>query len=321
MQDPQNLEFEALNDISASGRVRPWGEKRVACERLEAIYETVNPAKAVRIHDCASWLVFRKAENERLRLELANFCRVRLCPMCAWRRSLKLFYQVSKIVNVLMPEGYAYLLLTLTVRNCKGGALPETIDGMMAGWNRLSKYKAVKGAVKGWYRGMEITHNLDPESPDFGTYHPHFHALVAVDKSYFKKQAYLSQEKWTSLWKKACKLDYTPLVDVRRVKGNSAKAVAEVAKYTVKDADYLIPDDWVLTVDTVRLLDRALDNRRFSAFGGALKEMHRKLNLDDPEDGDLVHDDEDLKLSEEDSGEFCYFWHSGYSQYVRQTTS
>lgn len=44
-----------------------------------------------------------------------------------------------------------------------------------------------------------------------------------------------------------CKLDYDPVSDIRRVKAMSekqrAKAVAEVAKYTVKDGDYLTQDD------------------------------------------------------------------------------
>ena len=37
-------------------------------------------------------------------------------------------------------------------------------------------------------------------------------------------------------------------------------AVCEVAKYTVKASDYVLPTDWELSCETVATLDRALVN-------------------------------------------------------------
>ena len=39
-----------------------------------------------------------------------------------------------------------------------------------------------------------------------------------------------------------------------------------------------------------------LQNRHLVAFGGKFKEIHKKLNLDDSIDGDLIHTDNENKL-------------------------
>lgn len=38
----------------------------------------------------------------------------------------------------------------------------------------------------------------------------------------------------------------------------------------------------------VKDLEKALSYKRLISYGGLLKEMHKKLNLDDVEDGDLI---------------------------------
>ena len=229
---------------------------------------------------------------------------------------MKIGANVRKLLNS-MDGKYAYIFLTLTVKNCEGDKLSETIDQMMEGWHRLTSQKAFKQAVKGWFRALEITHNVDRKSSAYDTFHPHFHVLLAVNKSYFKDKEYITQVKWTELWKKAIRTNYTPVVDVRKVKGENGAAVAEVAKYTVKDKEYIIPEEWDLTVETVRILDAALDGRRLVAYGGAMKEWHKKLNLDDEVDGDLVNVGEEETDAAETTREEAYFWHTGYSQYIR----
>ena len=186
----------------------------------------------------------------------------------------------------------------------------------MDAWDSFSRRKTFKQAVKGWYRGLEITHNVNPLSPSYDTFHPHFHCLLAVNKSYFKKQEYLSQEDWVELWKQSLKVDYKPVVDVRKVKGSHSQAVAEAAKYAVKSDEVVIPDDWDLTLDTVRLLDRVLDKRRFVAFGGKMKAVHRQLNLEDEMDGNLVNIEAEAVGEEPADREQCFFWNIGYQQYV-----
>ncbi len=309
--------IEILTDKSAKGKERPWREKKMANTLLALAYDDVNEKKAARLRDCGNYLSFAIHEDGTKKLKHMDSCRVRLCPMCAWRRSLKVHAHTVQILDA-MQEQYAFIFLTLTVRNCLAEDLSGTIDTMMTAWRRLTERKAFKTAVKGWYRGLEVTHNVDIKDEYYDTYHPHFHALLCVNKSYFKSRDYLSQEAWTSLWRESARLSYDPMVDVRKVRGSTSQAVAEAAKYTVKDGDYILPDDWDLTVDTVRVLDAALDNRRLVAYGGLMKELHKQLNLDDEVDGDLIHvGDDDGSDAPETSKTVDFFWHTGYSQYVR----
>lgn len=71
-------------------------------------------------------------------------------------------------------------------------------------------------------------------------------------------------------------------------------AVAEIAKYAVKSADYLFENER-LTDFCVYTLTESLRNRRLCAFGGCFLEAHQKLQLDDTEDGDLIHVDGEIR--------------------------
>lgn len=305
--------LEVLSDKTAKGKERPWRKNKAANEYLALAYDELNPSKALRLRNCGTFLEFAVQEDGGKKLKSMNSCRVRLCPICTWRRSLKVHAHVMRILNA-MDEKYSYLFLTLTVRNCKGDELSAQLDELMGAWHRFARRKQFQKAVKGWYRGLEITHNVRLDSPDYDTFHPHFHCLLAVNNSYFSSRDYLSQAAWTELWKESLRANYTPIVDVRRVKGNTSMAVAEAAKYAVKGSEYIVPEDWDLTIDTVRILDHALEQRRLVAFGGNMKELHKELNLDDEIDGDLVHIDDELEP--EEGIEQVFFWHSGYQQYL-----
>lgn len=301
---------QVLSDKRRNGKERPWALYKLSNGYVALAYDDVDKAKADRLRECANWLEFVKGENG-LKLHNANFCRVRLCPICAWRRSLKTFGQVYKIVSVAQSD-YAFVFLTLTVKNCEPERLSDTLDLLSKSWDRFIKYKDVKAVVKGYYRACEVTHNVSAD-----TFHPHFHCLLAVNKSYFTSRDYMSHDKWQALWRKAIRADYAPQVDIRRVKSNRVEGVcAEVAKYAVKVGEVVCFDDWDLTVKTVAVLDKALNKRRFIAFGGVFKDIHKRLNLDDVENGDLIHENEsdDIDVS---SDTVLYAWNSGYNQYRR----
>jgi plasmid rolling circle replication initiator protein Rep len=42
-----------------------------------------------------------------------------------------------------------------------------------------------------------------------------------------------------------------------------------------------------------------LYRKRLISYGGLLKEIHKELNLDDAEDGDLIHTDDEEKADED----------------------
>lgn len=256
--------------------------------------------RANRMCHCGDWLTFELTE-EKHKLVGANFCRDRLCPMCNWRRSLKIFGQVSKVLDSLQGQ-YQYIFLTLTVRNCHSDELADTLDVMQKGWHNLTKQKRFKVAVAGTFRAIEITHRR------FDDYHPHYHVVLAVKRSYFKK-GYIPQAEWSAMWMRACGLDYNPVCDVRKVKGKE-KAVAEVSKYAVKGSD-ILRGDRVEVNSTVRVLLESLTGRRLCSFTGVLREARRQLRLDDIENGDFVHVDSDEMRDDVASLIVHYRWYCG----------
>lgn len=307
-----------LVDRSASGRKRKWKEFKEMNEYLSVAYEDVDERKAERLKTCALKLSFAVKSNGEKKLVGAWFCRVRLCPVCTWRRSLKVAAQMHQILYAIgKDKKQAYIFLTLTQKNVTGDQLSDEITKVIHGFNSLTREPKLKSAVNGYYRSIEVTHNVDPNSPSYDTYHTHIHALLAVDPNYFLGKKYIKHDEWIALWKKVMKLDYDPSVHVQRIKGNTAKAISEVAKYAVKPEDYILPLDWDLTVDTVRILDAALHNRRFISFGGIFKEYHRKLHLDNENTGDLIHIDDDPLKPEtvNDEHRVHFLWFSGYRQY------
>lgn len=312
---------QPLIDKSGSGRKQPWAQHRSEAEILSVAYADIDPAKMDRLLACAPRLTFRQPVNgnEGMKLDTAWFCRVRLCPICQWRRSLKVYGQMAEIVKVANAQapggnGYGWIMLTLTVKNVQGSQLSRMIDEIGKAWGRLVKVKEWKKIVLGTMRSLEVTHNADERSPSFDTYHPHLHVLICVRRSYFSGKDYLNQAKWTELWKAAARLNYTPQVNVKRI-GNRdmsteeiVKDIAEVTKYATKPSDYITASDVDLMERTVSVLDKALHKRRLVAWTGNLKEIRAKLQLDDVEDGDLIHTASKEQEEEEDHMLLTYSW-------------
>lgn len=363
-----DLESDVLMDRSPSGRVRPWAEKKERNMLLADVYGEIDPKKAVRLRECAEFLAFGTTVEGRLKLKRANFCRLRLCPICQWRKSLKAYSQMRKILDWCNErKQLRYVFVTLTIKNCELEELAPTISDMMAAYDRLMHYAAITGprdgepVVKGWYRSLEITHDTDVTvgseryrerkkyydargikpgdvNPGYDTYHPHFHVIWAVAPGYFNGRSYIKRDKLMQLWKRAMRLNYDPSVNMKVVKGVSVDdvteaggdalkeadrisydgAICELTKYATKDADYIIPTDWNLTVKSVAGLDRALERRHLIGRGGMFAEAFRTLKLEEPEDGDLIHVDDDGDAEDfKFSPDLVYVWHSGYNQYRR----
>lgn len=299
--------------------------------------------KADRVAECGSWLEWLERSGaggagvpvpgERIappdgnpprstyKLYHANFCRERLCPMCSWRRSYKIFGQMSQIMNYL-GNNYRFIFLTLTVPNCKPEELSGLIDDMLKGWHKLVNRKAFKRAVKGFFRALEVTRNKKN-----GTYHPHFHVVLAVLPSYFNHDDYIKRDEWLHMWQQSMKDDSITQVDVRVMRNKKTgetsgealtSAVAEAAKYAVKSADYVFKGNDKLMDSIVLTLSSALSHRRLTALGGVFKDAQEKLGLDDCEDGDLIHLDNNLR---EDLATMIirYEWSAGAYKLVKKT--
>jgi plasmid rolling circle replication initiator protein Rep len=312
-------DLEILQDLKKSGKPRPWRPKKIRALKVADSFDRLGQKKkAGRVRECATFLAFREiiSTGERF-LESANFCRERLCPMCQWRKSLRVIYEVSKVMDAVEADrpDLVPIFLTLTLKNCAGEELPGVLDAVFKGWYNFLNDRTISSRVKGWFRELEITYNRDED-----THHPHIHAVIFVEKSYFRSREYLCQKCWVSLWRRALRIDYDPIVDVRRIRNskNRRKSVLELVKYTLKDTEFVTDDD-ALTDKLVDVYSKSLKGRRLYAYGGVLKEIAKHLFAKaDPEEGDLAHISDDTIRSDLATVLKVYFWHSGVANYARK---
>ncbi|WP_173276833.1 MULTISPECIES: protein rep [unclassified Streptococcus] len=290
MSDVKNQVFQ---DISKTGKDRKWRERKLKNIELAGQLDILGYRSFERVYQCAEVLKFVEQSDGTKKLYQSYFCKNKLCALCNWRRSMKYSYQASKIVEEAMirqPKG-RFLFLTLTVKNVIGQELNQAMTDILIGFNRLMKYKKIDKNMIGFLRATEVTYSKKLDS-----YHPHLHVLLMVKPGYFRsKDDYLNQEEWTELWKKAMKLDYTPMVDIRAVKADKGKglkgAILETAKYPVKPFDVIDEKTDFTAQEKLQIVDdmlTGLHRKRQIGFGKLFKEIKKQFDFDDLEDGNLV---------------------------------
>ena len=84
---PADMQGRVLQDITPAGKERPWASHKSDAQLLSYALALSDDRAAQRVRHCAVTLWFRRHEDGSLRLDTAQFCRVRLCPVCQWRRS------------------------------------------------------------------------------------------------------------------------------------------------------------------------------------------------------------------------------------------
>jgi plasmid rolling circle replication initiator protein Rep len=317
-KNQKNQEAPALDDPTSTGRKRPWRDKKMRSLTVANSFHRLGDLKREgRIRQCGTYLEFKKEiDTGRRFLSAANFCRERLCPMCQWRRSLKVFFQVSRAMDIAEADhkNLVPLFLTLTLRNCKA-AIPETaktLNQIFEGWHNLFDIRKIKATLPGWFRALELTYNKKTD-----TFHPHIHAILLVDKSYFKT-GYIETAEWVQLWRGAMRLDYDPICDIRKIKNGKGKrkGIAEVSKYTVKDAEIATGDN-ARTDHLVNVLGQTLKGRRLYAFGGLLKQIQAGFSVTAPDDGDLTNTSGETIRQDVATVLERYRWNFGIGQYQR----
>lgn len=293
---------EILQDFSSTGKERPWVVHKKENLRLVEIYKiakakNINLISDSRLFDlehCGDTLTFLKNAEGKKKLKTANFCRVRTCPMCQWRRSLKMFSQVQKITNKILEQDKSirFIFGTFTIKNTDAENLEACINTL----NKKFKYlvdqkktfapaKKLKQNLLGYLKAVEVTYNTKDK-----TYHPHLHVIFAIRANFFAgKRYYMNKKEWIELWQKALNVDYKPQTDIRAIKSGTVKAVAEVAKYPIKTAPILkLSDDEA--VEVLKTLTFSLNKKRFVSYGGIFKTIKQELKLNDVEtDKDLIN--------------------------------
>ena len=105
--------------------------------------------------------------------------------------------------------------------------------------------------------------------PNYNTYNPHFHVVIAVDKSYFKNKHYITKEKWLELWKDVTGNASITQIDIQKATLKNNKHMYELAKYSAKDSDYLY------SKEVFKVFYNALKGKQVLVFGGLFKDAHK----------------------------------------------
>ncbi|MCK7604902.1 protein rep [Geobacillus stearothermophilus] len=235
------------------------------------------------VENCNTFLSFVTDKTlEKKKLYKSNPCKNRFCPMCAWRKARKDALGLSLMMQYIkQKEDKQFIFLTLTTPNVTSDNLESEIKHYNESFRRLSNRKNFKSIAKGYVRKLEITYNKKRDD-----YNPHFHVLIAVNKSYFTdKRYYISQKEWLNLWRDVTGISEITQVHVQKIKQNSNKELYEMAKYSGKDSDYLINQ---------KVFDafyKSLKGKQILVYSGLFKDARKKLksgDLDYLKDVDLT---------------------------------
>ena len=239
------------------------------------------------VKDCNTFLSFVANKTlEKRKLYQSNPCKNRFCPMCAWRKARKDALGLSLMMQYIKQEkDKEFIFLTLTTPNVPEEDLENEIKHYNQSFRRLSNRKKFKTVVKGYVRKLEITYNEKRDD-----YNPHFHVLIAVNKSYFTdKRYYINQQEWLNLWRDVTGIPEITQVRVQKIKQNNNKELYEMAKYSGKDSDYLANQ---------KVFDayyKSLKGKQVLVYSGLFKTAKKLLK-----DGELDY------LKEKDLTEYIY---------------
>src|SRR5699024_1013563 len=225
------------------------------------------------VQDCNTFLSFVADKTlEKQKLYKANSCKNRFCPVCAWRKARKDALGLSLMMQYIkQQENKEFIFLTLTTPNVMSNELENEIKRYNNSFRKLIKRKKVGSVIKGYVRKLEITYNKKRDD-----YNPHFHVLIAVNKSYFTdKRYYISQQEWLDLWRDVTGISEITQVQVQKIRQNNNKELYEMAKYSGKDSDYLINQ---------KVFDafyKSLKGKQVLVYSGLFKEAKKKLKNGD----------------------------------------
>lgn len=300
--------------------VNKYSEHKKLTQKIASTYYLTNLINkddiAFKMLSCGSKvLMAREISTGRMEIAEGYFCQQRLCALCAFRRSLKKFMNISEIISQDEYKNMEWVFITLTVKNCKADELKLTIQRILSAFRHMTSNKKTvfRKSFKGWFRSLEVTYNDETNE-----YHPHLHILACVEKKYFHSDEYFKTEEIVQLWKKFLNkaeveivdekeidvlrgghrnqltkmilkkkktskqffepIEYDPICYIEKVYAQKEKQIAEVAKYTVKPVDY---SDKPEVLET---LTKSLERVRCTAYGGIMKKTFQRLKLTDTEE-------------------------------------
>lgn len=294
------------------------------------------PKLLERVGLCGDFMQHLTTQDlSKKRVHRSNSCGNRFCPICTWNKAKKDAVMISVLMQGIREEkDQEYIFLTLTAPNVEGAALKSEIDRFNRAFNKLFKRRNVQKVINGYVRKLEVTYNKErfitkemyknakayfvkrglqvgDNNPNYDTYHPHFHVIMAVNKSYFTSRDYLKQEVWLDMWRECMEDENITQVDIRKVRSSEKSengAILEVAKYSAKG------NELYHSASVFEIFYRALKGRQLITFNGLFKDYVKKFK-----DGDLD------KYKKQDDTEYTHLltsvWQtSKYENMLRELT-
>ena len=321
-----------MDIIQDSSRIYKWNTlKKVSVLVSKALKkDALTRKRGVLMASCSDRIIYKIEESGALTYAGTWLCRDRLCPICAWRLSVRRVAEMIKTVAILAeryPDTKA-VHVVLTVKNCSLDMLGITIRAMSEGFARLRRRTLWNDYIKGYVRSVEITRNKKT-----GEYHPHIH-IVAIVPSFYTRQ--ISIGDWQDLWMDCARLAYLPQVfashaytkkDIPEAKfkmiwdkandteGAAKKAIIEAVKYPMK------PISLQSTAESGDLPEIAgqLQGIRLMSTGGIIKTIRRELGYSDTEPRTL--DEVTINPNEGiDRYYLVYKWAGSIGEYVGELT-
>lgn len=227
-----------------------------------------NIKKADIIRQCATMIGVTDVSGVA-HVTRANFCRERVCSVCAWRRQSKFVAQMLPVLEALTKQNYEFIFVTLSMRNVTYDCLDGAIDNLMKAYDRFLHLRKVKRSWVGKVRSVELTYNETAN-----TFHPHLHILVAVTSDYFHSEDYITLSELICFWRNCLQVDYDPSVDISKVNDEYIGAV-ETLKYAFKPS---------FSPNALSGFYYVLKNRRLVSFSGVFAEQRKLFKFSSFED-------------------------------------
>lgn len=270
----------------------------------------------LRVRDCSRILTYNLFADNTRRLKKAMMCRNRYCPVCTWRRSIRLGIDNKDILDCYLGGGGRLIFVTFTVPNCRYNKLRETLNILNYSLNKFRGRKSIKRISYGDIKTLEVT--VDKKNR---TFHPHIHCLFAVSSNYFDKNNpdYIKHEQMQRIWQDCVgSRDYLYL-NVQAVR-DSIGAAREISKYVAKDDDYIrygYGDVYNDDDEVLYYLYRETKNLRFVSYTGVFSDIRKSLKIKDIE---AQNESELLGVGKENESEIIgiekYRWDYGFSSYL-----
>ena len=252
-----------------------------------------------RVKSCGDFMQhLTNLEMNAKKVHRSNSCGNRFCPLCTWNKAKKDAIMLAVLMQAIREqEEQEFIFLTLTAPNIKGEHLKSEIDCFNHAFNKLFKRKNVISVINGYVRKLEVTYNQErfitkqmykraknyydkrnlkegDNNPNYDTYHPHFHVILSVNKSYFTDtKVYINQSKWLEMWRDCMNDESITQVDIRKVRSSEKSeygAVLEVAKYSAKS------NELYASQSVFEIFYRALKGRQLLTFNGLFKDYVKK---------------------------------------------